>query len=323
MSPMPQAPFISYAQNGEDVVLWRALQTVEDGHYVEVGANHPTNDSVTRAFYERGWSGITVEPVEHFAALHRENRPRDVQAQVAITSEDVDEITLHVIPDTGLSTLDDAIRDQHQAAGIEHVDVTVRTSRLDDLLAEHGYADKDIHFLLVDVEGAEADALRSIDLTRWRPWVLVIEATLPNSTVASHSEWEPGLLAAGYEFCLFDGVSRFYVAQEHAAELKDKLSYPACALDHYVDNVLIDARVEINERTAELDDLTRQLLHWRQTALDQWAAVAAAQASKDTDNAADAAVLAEMEAMRRTLSWRVTRPLRLMRRLGTRLRTAR
>ncbi|GAA1406403.1 MULTISPECIES: FkbM family methyltransferase [Oerskovia] len=320
---MPDAPFISYAQNGEDVVLWRALQSVTDGRYVEVGANHPTHDSVTRAFYDRGWSGITVEPVEYFAELHRESRPRDIQVQAAITSEDVEEITLHVIPDTGLSTLDDSISEQHEAAGIEHVDIVVKTTRLDDLLAAHGYAEKDVHFLLIDVEGAEADALRSIDLTVWRPWVVVVEATLPNSTTPSHTEWEPNLLAAGYEFCLFDGVSRFYVAQEHAAELKAKLQYPACALDRFVNHILIDARIEINERTAELDDLTRQLLHWRQTALDQWAAVAAAQASRDADRSADQAVLAEMEAMRHTLSWRVTRPLRLVRRIGSRLKTAR
>ena len=55
--------FVSYAQNFEDVMLWRALREVTHGFYIDVGAADPDSDSVTRAFYDRGWSGINVEPV--------------------------------------------------------------------------------------------------------------------------------------------------------------------------------------------------------------------------------------------------------------------
>ena len=34
-------PFISFAQNLEDVVLYRALSDVTHGFYVDVGANSP------------------------------------------------------------------------------------------------------------------------------------------------------------------------------------------------------------------------------------------------------------------------------------------
>ena len=40
------------------------------------------------------------------------------------------------------------------------------------------------------------------------------------------------MLAAGYTFTLFDGLSRFYVSAEHL-ELVAKLSYPACVLDDF------------------------------------------------------------------------------------------
>ena len=58
--------FISYAQNFEDIRLWRALKFFENGFYIDVGANDPTHDSVTKAFYDRGWSGINVEPMQNF-----------------------------------------------------------------------------------------------------------------------------------------------------------------------------------------------------------------------------------------------------------------
>lgn len=343
---MTDDPFISYGQNHEDVVLWRALGDVAAGHYVEVGANHPTIDSITRAFYDRGWSGLTVEPVPAFAALHREERPRDRQIEAAVTDAEVEEATLHVFPGTGLSTLVDDIERRHVDDGRDPEELTVRTARLDALLEGTGWGRGDIQFLVVDVEGAEARVLSSIDLTEWRPWVLVIEATLPNSTESSAGEWEPGVLASGYEFCLFDGVSRFYVAKEHL-DLKPALSYPACALDDFrahrekaLSDGLADelARVTTHfteeleardaafdaakaEGEAEIAQTIEQLLFWRARALTTWAD---AMVADDSPSAASSAelisarneihrLLTHIHVMEGTVSWRVTAPLRAVR----------
>ena len=70
--------FVSYAQNFEDVLLWRALKHLDAGFYVDVGASHPDVASVTRAFYDRGWQGTnilaTAAAADRFAAA----RPRDL-----------------------------------------------------------------------------------------------------------------------------------------------------------------------------------------------------------------------------------------------------
>jgi hypothetical protein len=59
----------------------------------------------------------------------------------------------------------------------------------------------------------------------------VVEATEPRSTRATFAQWEPILLDAGFRFCMFDGLNRFYVAEEHAI-LGEQLSSPANTLDH-------------------------------------------------------------------------------------------
>jgi FkbM family methyltransferase len=315
----PVPPFISYAQNREDVVLFRALGHVPSGRYVEVGANHPTHDSATRAFYDRGWSGVTVEPVPQFADLHREERPRDTLVQAAATDQESGEVTLHVVPDTGLSTIVDAVSDQHAAAGIASEELVVPAVRLDTLLADHGVSPDDpVHFLLVDVEGAEQEVLRSIDLRRWRPWVLVIEATKPNSTVSTHGEWEDGVLAAGYEFCLFDGLSRFYVAKEHAAELTAALSYPACVLDDFLTHSHDSALQAADRARQDVDRLVVETTHWRTVALTQWADVVGDVGMAAAEERARLAQ--ELDAIKQTLSWRVTRPLRGVRTVLGRVR---
>ena len=259
------ASFRSYAQNREDVVLWRALGDVPAGRYVEVGANHPKDDSATRAFYDHGWSGITVEPMRDFAAAHRAERPRDTMVEAVITDADVTSVVLHEIPGTGLSTVVDQIGRQHADGGQNVVDRTVPAHTLTAVLEANGGLDQEVHFLLVDTEGAEQQVLASVDLTVFRPWVLVIESTAPNSAEQTHGAWEPAVLAAGYEFCLFDGLSRFYVAAEHAERLRDRLSYPACALDPFVDARAYDVWLD---REQTLADLRR----WRAEALAHWAA---------------------------------------------------
>ena len=69
--------FISYSQNFEDVMLWRALKHIKNGFYIDVGANHPEEDSVTKSFYENGWSGINIEPEKEFYELLEEGRESD------------------------------------------------------------------------------------------------------------------------------------------------------------------------------------------------------------------------------------------------------
>jgi FkbM family methyltransferase len=266
--------FISYAQNREDVVLWRALRSITDGRYVEIGANDPVDDSITKAFYDRGWSGLEVEPEPDFARRYREARPRDVVVEAAVTPHG-DSIVLHRIAGTGLSTTVDEIGTGHEEAGFSTEELTVRGTRLDALLAETGFDRGDVHFCVIDVEGAEADVLSTVDLRAWRPWVLVIEATEPNATRSTRDQWEEEVLAAGYQFCLFDGVSCFYVADEHAATLAKQLSYSAAVTDRYEDarhqRTVADLTERLGQAMTDLADSEAGVQEWRTKALVTWA----------------------------------------------------
>ena len=347
---MSDSPFISYGQNREDVVLWRAIGSEPRGRYVEVGANDPTTDSISRFFYDSGWSGLTIEPDPELAARHRAERPRDTLVEGVVSSRGATAL-LHRFVGTGLSTLEDSIGDEHVARGRVAEDIDVASFRLDEVVADHGLDTGEVHFFIVDVEGAEADVLSTVDLTTWRPWILVIEATLPNSTESSHAGWEPGVLAAGYTFCLFDGVSRFYVADEHASVLRTRLSYPACAHDDFVDHdvqVMRDHEASLvatlatsSEQAAALVEQTAALgeqvtalsagrekwmsetLRWRRAALGEWASRAGEKLVVGHTSHEMTRVQSQLEdarkdaaALRRTVSWRVTRPLRAVRTLA-------
>lgn len=220
--------FVSYAQNFEDVMLWRALKHVQNGVYVDVGAQHPVVDSVSKAFYELGWRGIHIEPVLEYAALLRKDRPDETVLQVALA--DVEgTLELNVIPDTGLSTAVDAYAQRHQMEqgfGSQRIHVPVLTLKS----ALKPLAGKDVHWLKIDVEGFEEQVLKGWDSQILRPWVMVVEATIPNSPEADYASWDPILTAADYQFVYFDGLNRFYVAKEHA-ELAEAFSCPPNVFD--------------------------------------------------------------------------------------------
>lgn len=337
--------FISYAQNFEDVMIWRALKQVENGFYIDVGANDPTLYSVTRAFYDKGWRGINLEPVPEFFHRLTVARPRDINLQIG-ASETAGSLPFFDIPDTGLATSQPAIAQKHRDSGWEVHTIDIPVLPLSDVCQEH--VQGEIHFLKIDVEGAEKSVLLGMDFKKWRPWLLIVEATVPSSQETIHQDWEPLVIASGYDFVYFDGLNRYYVAQEHP-EIKPAFATPPNVFDGFV----LNADQEAKMRAAEAEAIAHRARQHAQAAEHQVeqtlaqsevaqaaarAAEVVARLAQANASAAEAATqkaeagtrAAEAHAgqlanqivtIHASTSWRITRPLRVLKQL-TQLRWA-
>jgi FkbM family methyltransferase len=228
---------ISYAQNFEDVVLNRVFHACRCGRYVDIGAYDPTVDSVTKHFYDRGWSGVNVEPIERFHRKFSEQRPRDWNENVVVGASDG---TVEFIEwsDTGLS----GYRQLFDSADAERLGFR-RSTRTLPMMSLASITRRlppgEVEFLKVDVEGAERDVLAGADWSSFRPRVVLVEAIRPNLSLSAGrviepmwQEWEGILFANGYEFALFDGLNRFYYRREEP-QLRERLSYPANVTDGF------------------------------------------------------------------------------------------
>ena len=203
---------LSYAQNYEDVLLWRALGHIKEGCYLDIGACDPIADSVSKAFYLAGWRGVHVDPSVTCADALRKDRPDEIVIQ-AVVADEPGFVTFYEFPDTGLSTCVEEFADRHRAAGHVCEVSTAPVIALAELLDLA--AGPDLHWLKIDVEGFERKVLSSWGQSFVRPWVLVIESTEPNSQIQTQCEWLDLVHELGYHEVTFDGLSRFFVSDAH------------------------------------------------------------------------------------------------------------
>jgi FkbM family methyltransferase len=202
------APLVSYAQNREDLYLWALLGHRTPGTYVDIGCNHEREQSVTRLFYDRNWSGLNIDADPKYGAEYR-CRDRDRFLSVGIGAAS-GEMSFRIYPDfDGIATFDDEIKQVHAAAGHAYRDVTVQVRTLDEVLRTEGVDTVD--FLKIDVEGIEPDVLRGLDLNRIRPAVIVLEASRVE-------ECERILTANRYHREFFDGLN-LYFADDDAPDI--------------------------------------------------------------------------------------------------------
>ncbi|CAI8762851.1 Methyltransf_21 domain-containing protein [Pseudomonas sp. IT-P171] len=297
--------FVSYAQNFEDVMLWRALSHVSRGFYIDIGAQDPVHDSVSLAFYEHQWRGVHIEPTEQYSSKLRLARPDEVIEQVAIGAG-AESLEFYEFSDTGLSTSDDAIAKLHLDSGYQAIRRVVPVMSLDTLLEK--YRDHAVNWMKIDVEGLEKNVIESWVESPIRPWILVIESTLPLSQEQSHDDWESLILAKGYRFAYFDGLNRFYVHEAHG-ELLKAFNRPPNVFDGFV-------------LGGKASHSFYQLVQSR---------VIQAETLRASEEAMRKSVEAELASVYASTSWRLTQPLRwlmfqirLARQLGvkTRLKTA-
>ena len=190
----------SFSQFGEDALVWEHFGRKPDGFFVEVGANHPTELSNTWFLEQRGWSGVLIEPLTEKCALLREARKASQVFQVAIgAAEDRGLVELKIPSDDVCAMVKVPKRKNMVAIKTE----TVRLATLDDILAEAG--NPRIDFVSIDVEGMEMDVLRSFDLERHRPGLVMLEDHLTNLDLIEH------LPPRGYKMVRRTGINNWFI----------------------------------------------------------------------------------------------------------------
>lgn len=166
----------SYSQHQEDVFLYTQLAkyNLQNGIYVDVGANHPVSISNSFWFYRQGFHGLIVEPNEELANLFRKFRPRDIVANVGCGKEAIFQKFYFskspVISSFEKESIDKLTQNSEDAIwGVSYLPILPLDSILKNINPEW------IFFLSIDVEGLDYDVLLGATETLKKVLWLVVE----------------------------------------------------------------------------------------------------------------------------------------------------
>ncbi len=164
---------LTYSQHGEDQIIQYFFNFRRDGYYVDVGCNHPESGSNTFALYRQGWRGVCIDGNGDLVRRFRRARPNDV-AVVAVVSNIDKEIVFTKFDDDLVSSVStDHVRDWSSRRNVIE-EIRVKPRRLDAILREHGVP-TNFDLLSVDAEAHDFEVLLSLDLTEFRPSLIVVE----------------------------------------------------------------------------------------------------------------------------------------------------
>jgi len=243
---------ISYAQDGEDVMLRRVFPEDRTGFYIDIGANDPVINSVTKHFYDRGWRGINVEPISDLCDRLHATRPYDINLNLGV-SDRVGQLTFHESPDLpGWSTFSTELARSYRDRRMTLREYPIPVTTLAHICEEH--VTGSIDFLKIDAEGFEREILTGNDWTRWRPKVVVVEDAWPD-------RWEHLLIDAGYVLAHRSKMNRFYTRVEDGP-LAERLRPPLGSDDDFVRHRHTQVLVAMNHRFDAGEELSPAALRF-------------------------------------------------------------
>lgn len=161
------------SQHGQDHYLWtRHFEGRGPGVFVEIGCALPFVDNNSAWFEKQGWSGFAIDAQDRFAPLWAERKTSFLNAAVSDTKavRDFVRFTENEGWEYNLGGFADFAQAEDLAT-FEHETMAINCAPLADLLPDLNSCD----LLLIDVEGAEEEVLRGIELERLKPRCIVIE----------------------------------------------------------------------------------------------------------------------------------------------------
>lgn len=161
-----------YSQDRQDEYLEvNVFKGFTNGVFMDIGAHDGISINNTLYFEKNNnWSGINVEPIKDVYDKLVINRPKNININCAVCNNDG---TAQFIMNTGytemISGLEKSFDQRHHARLQREIDerggksevIEVNTKKVSTICNEHNV--KQIHYLSIDVEGAEFDVIKSID----------------------------------------------------------------------------------------------------------------------------------------------------------------
>jgi FkbM family methyltransferase len=167
----------SFAQNGEDAILFSLFPKGHEGTYIDLGCNHPYRISNTYLLYENGWRGLCVDPIPMFAPMYRRHRPRDVFLNAGVGAAagtfEFFEMNIHELSTFSREIAEELVAKQRAELVAVH---SIRMQTVSQIVATF-VPDGAFDVLSIDIEGLDAETVQRTDWGFVKPRVVICETS--------------------------------------------------------------------------------------------------------------------------------------------------
>ena len=167
---------------GEDLIISDLTKNIKNGFYVDAGCYHPLHLSNTYLLYKRSWTGINIDISEFSIKLFNYLRPNDVNINSAVSNMEKEISFYYQKKLSQLSTIKKAISNERMQGNIK--EKKIKSLKLNSILNQSKFKNRQIDFLNIDVEGADFEVLKSLDFTIYEPKIICIEIMEKNIFVS-------------------------------------------------------------------------------------------------------------------------------------------
>ena len=158
---------------GEDLIISDLTKNIKNGFYVDAGCYHPLHLSNTYLLYKRSWNGINIDISEFSIKLFNYLRPNDVNVNSAVSNTEKEISFYYQKKLSQLSTIKKEISNERMQGNIK--EKKIKSLKLNSILNQSKFKNRQIDFLNIDVEGADFEVLKSLDFTIYEPKIICIE----------------------------------------------------------------------------------------------------------------------------------------------------
>jgi FkbM family methyltransferase len=219
---------LTFSHDGEDLVLRKYLAKIENGRYIDIGANTPIWGSNTFYFYLLGWKGICLDPLPNLKKKYKLIRRNDKFINAAFfgsQSKNQNELNFFYYkthkdnstfdPERVKQLRDNFGREPSSIISVPKINVEEVMSTFKDFF-EHS---KEIHLLNLDIEGFERDILEDLFTQNAYPWIVCVEEIGQTAETLESNEIYQLMKKNNYMLGSRTFLSSFYILRNKLGEL--------------------------------------------------------------------------------------------------------
>ena len=189
-------PYVDFSQLGEEKIIHNILLRISSKfkiqqHYIDIGGFHPILQSNTYKLYQKGWSGIIIEPNPNKTKFWNSIRPRDLIINSALVPYNFNKKEIKIFKNGDNDPTESTIPKNENNV---HQNYFSKTIKIPEILSVCEKNSIKPFFLNIDIEGFEDEII--LDLAHWNckiPLIcveIVLKNTSENFSIFNYKNFE-------------------------------------------------------------------------------------------------------------------------------------